>query len=96
MAIPTNISLSTYRKRKPNNELLLHSSSHPRIDYTAREQNEGGVEGLLKHYIGIYDAGTQEMQLVEAKKMSVRSTLRSEEAEVREEQLAKRDSVCTR
>lgn len=94
MAIPSSMSLSTYRKRKPTTELLLHSSSHPRIDYTAREQHEGSVESLLKHYIGIYDAEAQEIQLIEAKKMSVRSTLRSEEAEVREEQLAQRKNVC--
>ena len=61
----------------PGPELLLHSSAHPKLDWTAREETSNGVENHLRHYIGIYDPEKGKLQLVEAKKLVVRSTLRS-------------------
>ena len=58
-------------------ELLLHSSVHPKLDYIAREETSDGSEGYLKHYIGVYDPETGELQLVQARKLIIRSTLRS-------------------
>ena len=58
-------------------ELLLHSSAHPKLDYIAREESSNRPESHLKHYIGIHDPETGKLQLVQARKMVVRSTLRS-------------------
>ena len=58
-------------------ELLLHSSAHPKLDYIAREECSNGSESHLKHYIGVYDPETGKLQLVQARKLVIRSTLRS-------------------
>ena len=58
-------------------ELLLHSSAHPKLDYTAREEASNRSESHLKHYIGVYDPETGKLQLVQARKLVIRSTLRS-------------------
>ena len=60
-------------------ELLLHSSAHPKLDYLAREESSNGSESHLKHYIGVYDSETGKLQLVQARKMVIRSTLRQSE-----------------
>ena len=79
--LPPQVSLKPYTKGRPNAsrqpELLLHSSAHPKLDWTAREETSNGVESHLKHYIGVYDPEKAKLQLVEAKKLLVRSTLRS-------------------
>ena len=69
----------------PTPELLLHSSAHPKLDWTAREETSNGVESHLKHYVGIYDAGKGKLQLIEAKKLVVRSTLRSAAISINDE-----------
>ena len=56
-------------------ELLLHSSTHPKLDYVAREESSG-TDNQLKHYVGVYDPKTGECQLVEARKLVLRSSLR--------------------
>ena len=58
-------------------ELLLHSSAHLKLDFTAREESSNGSESHLKHYIGVYDPETGQLQLVQARKLVIRSTLRS-------------------
>ena len=55
----------------------MHNSSHAKLDYTAREETSGSAESLLKHYIGVYDPRTGELQVVPARELVVRSTLRS-------------------
>lgn len=89
--LPTNVPLKAYKKARKSashaprlgrsalstTELLLHTAVHPKLDYTAREEPSGGVNGLLKHYVGVYNPKTGELQLVEARKMVVRGTLRS-------------------
>ena len=69
-------------------ELLLHSSDHSKIDYTARQNQDVGAQSVLKHYVGVFDPATKTLQVVEARKVSVRNTLRSEEHEAREENAA--------
>lgn len=83
--LPPQISLNPYTKARsdasrqsvPGPDFLLHSSAHPSLDWTAREEISHGVESHLKHYIGVYDPEKGKLQLVEARKLVVRSTLRS-------------------
>ena len=56
--------------------MLLHSSAHPRIDYVGREEESESKEGLLKHYVGLYDPQTGELQVIEARKVVLRGTVR--------------------
>ena len=60
-------------------ELLLHCSSHPKLDYIAREEELSRADGLFKHYIGVYDSQTSRLELVEARKVVVRGTLRTDQ-----------------
>ncbi|MCJ1264697.1 DNA-directed RNA polymerase I subunit rpa49 [Lobaria immixta] len=83
LSLPAGISLKPYKKLRRNghrssSEVLLHSAAHPRIDYTVREQEPNSVESLMSHYIGIYDPETQDLQLVQARKATIRGTPRSE------------------
>jgi len=73
---------------RTTSELLLHSSDHSKIDYTARQNQDVGAASVLKHYVGVFDPTTHTLQVVEARKVSVRNTLRSEEHEAREENAA--------
>lgn len=58
------------------NELILKSTSHPRLNYTAREEGQSSSEPHLKHYLGLYDPKTGDLELIEAKKMVIRATVR--------------------
>jgi hypothetical protein len=58
--------------------MLLHSTSHRSIDYTAKEDRPSGSRPLLKHYIGVFDPKTGKMEIIESKKMVVRGTVRSQ------------------
>lgn len=55
--------------------LLIHTSDHPTIDYTAVEGTDS-TENYLKHYIAVFDPATDRLQLTEAKALTVRSTIR--------------------
>jgi DNA-directed RNA polymerase I subunit RPA49 len=77
---------NTTKKRKqrsqgPPKDLLLHSTSHRTLDYTAREDRPKGTEPLLNHYIGVFDPASGELKVIEAKKMVVRGLVRSRKAE---------------
>jgi DNA-directed RNA polymerase I subunit RPA49 len=67
-------------------EVLLHSSEHARLDYIAQEEHDGSSESQLKDYVGVFDPATQKLQLVPVKRVTLRSILRSEQEEMREEQ----------
>ncbi|EDU40658.1 DNA-directed RNA polymerase I a polypeptide [Pyrenophora tritici-repentis] len=89
--LPSNISFKPYKRTKvepsgTTTELLLHSSDHPRLDYTAQEEKDGSSESYLQDYIGIFDPATKKLQIVPVKRVVVRATLRSEIAEMQEEQ----------
>jgi DNA-directed RNA polymerase I subunit RPA49 len=58
-----------------DHELLLHSSNHSMIDYTATEDADPAGK-YLKHYIAVYNPGSGQLQVTEAKKMTVRSSVR--------------------
>ncbi|KAK3331949.1 RNA polymerase I associated factor, A49-like protein [Cercophora scortea] len=72
----------------PSTEMLLHSQSHRSMDYTAREDRPLGMD-LLKHYIGVLDPRTGELQMIEARKMVVRGVVRARSAN--EEAMAERN-----
>lgn len=68
------------RSRHRKDDLLLHSTSHRTLNYTAREDNLKDGQPLVKHYIGLFDPATGQLQLVEAKKMVVRGDVRAQQA----------------
>jgi DNA-directed RNA polymerase I subunit RPA49 len=80
-----------------DSELLLHSTTHPTIDYTARE-GAAGQDDNLKHYVGIYDHNTAEVSVVEVRSMSVRSSVRQKSPDPQEEAVRLNFSYpsCTR
>lgn len=80
----------------PGPELLLHSSTHPKLDYTAREEASNGSENYLSHYIGVYDPESGQLQLVQARKAVVRSTLRSAATRANEDEATKDDAPNVR
>ncbi|KAL8785831.1 MAG: hypothetical protein Q9213_003138 [Squamulea squamosa] len=97
LCFPPNLAMKPYSKpweptasslgESPitSSEHLLHTSAHPKIDYTGREEEGGGTDGLLSHYIGVYDPQTGDLQLMRARKIVVRASLRSTATEVQEE-----------
>ncbi|KAI9677422.1 MAG: DNA-directed RNA polymerase I subunit rpa49 [Caeruleum heppii] len=64
---------------------VVSSSAHPKVDYTAREEADG-IEGLQKHYIGVYEPTTGELQVTEARHVVLRSVLREEVVEVQKDE----------
>jgi len=89
--LPTNVPLKAYKRARTGatprasaagrsalseSELLLYCSAHPKLDYTAREEVSGGADSLLRHYVGVYDPKTGELQVVPARNVVVRGTLR--------------------
>ncbi|EKD14884.1 uncharacterized protein L3040_003899 [Drepanopeziza brunnea f. sp. 'multigermtubi'] len=102
LAAPAAVHLKPYTKARCNpatrsglsgriatEELLLHSSEHPKFDYTAIEEEAGGKDAPLKHYVGIYDPETGKMEVVEARKMVVRSSVRAEQATVEDHEISR-------
>jgi DNA-directed RNA polymerase I subunit RPA49 len=81
---PSSISFKPYQN-SATSELLLQSSAHPRLDYTAQEEKDGSADSLLQDYVGVYDPATGKLQVVQVKRVTVRSTLRSEMDELREQ-----------
>lgn len=60
--------------------MALHSASHQTIDYTAREERHKSVDTLLNHFLAVIDPQTGEVEVVQARKMVVRGTVRSKQA----------------
>jgi DNA-directed RNA polymerase I subunit RPA49 len=88
LILSSSISLEPFVKPRKNapkgkssdiatNELLLHSSKHPKLDYTAREEETSGTDTLLKHYVGVYDPETGMLEVLEARKVVVRGVVRA-------------------
>ncbi|KAI9768485.1 MAG: DNA-directed RNA polymerase I subunit rpa49 [Geoglossum simile] len=87
LALPRATSFMSFQRPRTSNrhnpsssldssELLLNSSIHPKVDYTGRE--EIAADSLLKHYVGVYDPAVGELQVIEARKLVIRGTLRDE------------------
>lgn len=91
LTVPSRIAFNPYKRTKilpsgDSTHLLFQSSDHPRLDYLAQEELDGSSESQLKDYVGVYDPATSKLQIVPVKRVVVRSTLRSETEEMREEQ----------
>lgn len=93
LAFNRQLSLKPYTKPRTNapkraglsgaiatNELLIESSDHPAIEYVGREEEAGGTDSLLKHYIGVYDPATGDLQITESRKVTVRGIVRAQRA----------------
>lgn len=86
IAISPDTKFNTYfraptkRPRHGASDLLLHSTSHRTLDYSAQEDKPKGGQSLLKHYIGLFDPASGQLQLVEAKKMVIRGSVRAQQA----------------
>ncbi|KAK6841357.1 DNA-directed RNA polymerase I subunit RPA49 [Apiospora arundinis] len=88
LCVPSSLNFQAYTKPAPTQkkskkaalpELLLHASTD-RVDYTAKEDGDGGVATHLKHYIGVFDPTTGKLDVIEAKKMTVRGVPRAQKA----------------
>ncbi|CAI6333404.1 unnamed protein product [Periconia digitata] len=91
LSIPSHISFKTYKKTKvlptgATTEVILQSSEHPRLDYLAKEEKDGSSASQLKDYVGVYDPATGKLQLMPVRRLTVRSSLRSETEELRNQQ----------
>jgi DNA-directed RNA polymerase I subunit RPA49 len=86
--VPESLSFKSYTKQRPkrsktglenaslaSSELLLQTSSHPRLDFTGNE-GENELESLWNHYVAVYDPDAGTLQLAEARKMTVRACVR--------------------
>ncbi|KAF4977349.1 hypothetical protein FZEAL_6121 [Fusarium zealandicum] len=61
-------------------DFLLHSTAHRSLDYTVKAEGARGAKPPLNHFVGIYDPETGKLQVVEAKKMTLRGTVRAKQA----------------
>ncbi|KAL1956258.1 hypothetical protein VTO42DRAFT_7518 [Malbranchea cinnamomea] len=67
-----------------SSELLLHSSAHPKLDFTGNE-GEDELDNHWNHYVAIYDPDAGTLQVAEARKMTVRARIREVIPESEEE-----------
>lgn len=104
LAFPSTIPMKVYKtatrilppgSRAPPTELILQSSAHPKLDYLATQEKDGSAETLLQDYVGVYDPATGELKMMEVRKLTLRSTLRSEMEELREEKEKREARVAT-
>ncbi|KAI5309608.1 DNA-directed RNA polymerase I subunit rpa49 [Ascosphaera atra] len=68
---PSSLSNSELRSA----ELLVHSATHPRIDFVGRE-TQTGVDALRNHYAAVYDPQNATLQIIEARNMVVTGSMR--------------------
>lgn len=86
--MPKSIKFEAFAKQNGNDHsLLLHSSDHSTIDYTATE-NENPTDKYLKHYAAVFDPESGELQITEARRMTVRSSVRQQEQAQKEDDSA--------
>ncbi|KAI1144009.1 RNA polymerase I associated factor, A49-like protein [Hypoxylon sp. FL0543] len=105
LCIPSSVKFQVYTAPQPTGskrskradshtpKLLLHSSSHGKLEYTAKEEGSGGCESHIKHYVGVFDPKTGQIEVIEAKKMTVRGAVRAQEPP--EEDTAERQASKT-
>lgn len=79
-----SLSSSDRNKGIVSTELLLQSSEHPKLDFVSRETTDD-ADSQLKHYIAIVDPDTKTWQFVEVRKMTLRSTVKKRNADIRED-----------
>src|ERR1700761_4925227 len=86
LAVPSAINVpelpfETYTRKSPQvaigkQELLLHTSRHPRLDYSGNENFGNGSDSLQDHYVGIYDPETRDLELHKARRIKITNSLR--------------------
>ena len=77
--LPTNLKFTAYSRtnNSSSKDLLLHTSDHPTIDYTAVENSTiHSNDKFNKHYVAVFDPATGKLDVTEAKKMIVRPQVR--------------------
>ncbi|EFE40360.1 hypothetical protein TRV_04843 [Trichophyton verrucosum HKI 0517] len=96
LTVPETLPLNTYIKPRQQRmkhtenanlamtEALLHTSGHPKLNFTGRE-GENQLDNLLNHYLAVYDPEDNTVQLLEARKMMIRGCPREAIEEVEEE-----------
>lgn len=88
--IPAELQFATYAT-KHDPKLLLHSSDHNTIDYTAFEtRTTSTVDSHLKHYVAVYDPATNDLTVVEARNVAARTQIRQYENEAAANKLSTR------
>jgi len=82
----------TYRVEPPTDRsgedsgLILHSTSHRRLDYTARQEGNVVLNAATKNYVGVYDPSTGDLKVVPAGHVTVRGGLRAAKPEKQDEE----------
>ncbi|KAK4891122.1 DNA-directed RNA polymerase I subunit rpa49 [Elasticomyces elasticus] len=69
---------SKHTGKTPNpatHDILLHSSAHQRVDYTAAPST---TDQYLTHYLAVFDPATQTLQITPAHHLNLRSTPRKQ------------------
>ncbi|KAL9108920.1 MAG: hypothetical protein Q9227_006316 [Pyrenula ochraceoflavens] len=77
--LPRNLHFESYtdqHSRTP--ELLLHSSSHPSIDFIGRDEQ---IHSGQNHYLAAYNPRARSIQLLEAKHLTARASVRQRPTE---------------
>ncbi|EGU74305.1 hypothetical protein FOXB_15188, partial [Fusarium oxysporum f. sp. conglutinans Fo5176] len=87
--VPKNIPFHSYapkngaksKGKQPESaaekDFLLHSNAHRSMDYTVKSDEPRGKKPALNHFLGIYDPKTGKLEVVEAKKMTMRASVRA-------------------
>lgn len=87
-SLPPNVKFAAYAS-KSDPQLLLHSSDHDTIDFTAVEtRTTSTADSHLKHYVAVYDPATNNLRVTEAKRVAIRSQVRQYQVEDEEEEVA--------
>jgi DNA-directed RNA polymerase I subunit RPA49 len=79
--IPEQLAFRLYMRsltdgKRADQKLLLHTSEHPRLDYSGDEHFGNGADALLDHYVGVYNPETGKLELHKAKRVRVTTSLR--------------------
>ncbi|KIL95282.1 dna-directed rna polymerase i subunit rpa49 [Fusarium avenaceum] len=87
--VPKNIPFHAYapnnaaksKSKQPQSagekDFLLHSNAHRTMDYTVKAEGPRGEKPAMNHFLGIYDPKTGKLEVVEAKKMTMRASVRA-------------------
>lgn len=82
-ALDSNKSASI--PKPASHSVLLHSSDHPKLDFTATSDSNRHLE----HYVGVYDPASSSVKIIPAHAVTLRSSLRSETAEIEAQNAAR-------
>ncbi|QDS69982.1 hypothetical protein FKW77_003061 [Venturia effusa] len=88
-SLPRDLVFKAYKKSAKSradedvqSEILLHSSTHPRLDYKGLEEGSGDGEKLLRHYAAVFDPTAGKLTVVQVPHVTIRSTLRPSQEEL--------------